>query len=371
MAIRTYLTPLDLNKNELRHPRIHNLAAAPSGPVLGQLYFDTVIDALRQYKSTGWESIGSGGGGGSVIEVTATAPLISSGGSSPDISIPAATDAADGYMSKEDKEKLDDATSSSTVSTLVMRDGDGDFSANVITAETVTGLNAPIDGSDAVNKTYVDSIVTGAVRYRGAADASEANPEDATGHSDFQVGDKYRIAVGGSAFGFNVNAGDFVIYNGATWDKIDSTDPTVSGTAGRITVTPIGDNEYQVDVASAYVGQATIVTVGTIGTGVWQGTEIGVAYGGTGATTAAGARANLGATGRYTGTIGNGSATSITITQATHGLASDTRIQVAVYDASSGDEVYPGVSVDNSNGTVTLTFAVAPTTNQYRVVLIG
>mgnify|MGYP007019968424 CR=1 FL=1 len=39
---------------------------------------------------------------------------------------------------------------------------------------------------------------------------------------------------------------------------------------------------------------SSLTTVGTIGTGVWQGTAVGIAYGGTGSTTADGARTALG-----------------------------------------------------------------------------
>ncbi len=63
----------------------------------------------------------------------------------------------------------------------------------------------------------------------------------------------------------------------------------VGGTPDRITVG--NDN---VDIASTYAGQASITTLGTVTTGTWQATTIAVAKGGTGATTAAAARANLG-----------------------------------------------------------------------------
>lgn len=51
----------------------------------------------------------------------------------------------------------------------------------------------------------------------------------------------------------------------------------VVGTANRITV-----NADSIDIASTYVGQSTITTLGTIGTGTWQGTVISPTYGGTG-----------------------------------------------------------------------------------------
>lgn len=65
---------------------------------------------------------------------------------------------------------------------------------------------------------------------------------------------------------------------------------SVAGTANRVTVTN-GDGvagNPTVDIASTYVGQATITTLGTITTGVWNGTTIAVANGGTGVATLTG-----------------------------------------------------------------------------------
>ena len=50
------------------------------------------------------------------------------------------------------------------------------------------------------------------------------------------------------------------------------------GTANRISV-----GADAIDIDSAYVGQATITTLGTIGTGTWAATDVAVAHGGTGA----------------------------------------------------------------------------------------
>jgi hypothetical protein len=54
----------------------------------------------------------------------------------------------------------------------------------------------------------------------------------------------------------------------------------VVGTANRITA-----NADSIDIASTYVGQSSITTLGTITTGVWNGTTIGVGFGGTGQST--------------------------------------------------------------------------------------
>lgn len=63
---------------------------------------------------------------------------------------------------------------------------------------------------------------------------------------------------------------------------------TATGTTNRLTVTN-GDGvsgNPTFDVSTSYVGQASITTLGTITTGVWTGTSVAIANGGTGQTTA-------------------------------------------------------------------------------------
>ena len=65
---------------------------------------------------------------------------------------------------------------------------------------------------------------------------------------------------------------------GLTGTSLSGPIPTLNviGTSGTITV-----SADAVTIASDYVGQGTITTLGTIGTGTWQGTVVDVAYGGT------------------------------------------------------------------------------------------
>lgn len=69
-----------------------------------------------------------------------------------------------------------------------------------------------------------------------------------------------------------VIAGAGLTKNGNTID--------IGGTTNRITI-----NADSIDISANYLGQSSITTLGTIGTGIWQGTTIATGYGGTGLTT--------------------------------------------------------------------------------------
>lgn len=88
------------------------------------------------------------------------------------ITIQAASASQHGYMSSTDKAKLDASTSAASGNTLVFRDASGNFSAATITADTVTGLDAPTNVTDAVNKQYVDDAIAGLGQLKGGWDAS-------------------------------------------------------------------------------------------------------------------------------------------------------------------------------------------------------
>lgn len=84
------------------------------------------------------------------------------------------------------------------------------------------------------------------------------------------------IVVGSTALTFAQFSGAGQITAGAGLTKTGNTIDAV-GTANRILV-----NADSIDIASTYVGQTSITTLGTIGTGTWNGTVISPTYGGTG-----------------------------------------------------------------------------------------
>lgn len=96
-----------------------------------------------------------------------------------------------------------------------------------------------------------------------------------------------------------------------------------------------------------------------------------VVNGGTGQTTAKAAReTGLGAGGYYNNNATHGAGTTITITQATHGLRAGRPIFVQVQDNTTGNVELPDVTVA-ANGDVTVTYAVALAANAKMVTLVG
>ena len=72
--------------------------------------------------------------------------------------------------------------------------------------------------------------------------------------------------------------GTWAVPAGGGGGTVDS----VVGTANRITVDSTDPTNPVVDIAATYVGQASITTLGTISTGVWNSTLVSGQYGGTG-----------------------------------------------------------------------------------------
>tara|TARA_B110000908_G_scaffold143993_1_gene173291 strand:- start:1053 stop:2957 length:1905 start_codon:yes stop_codon:yes gene_type:complete len=139
------------------------------------------------------------------------------------------------------------------------------------------------------------------------------------------------VTLGTTAITFEQfsGAGQITAGNGLT--KSGNTINAV-GTSNRISVTA-----DTIDIASTYVGQNSITTLGTIATGTWAATDVAVLHGGTGSSTALGARTNLG--------IGEGDSPMLTAINVGH--ASDSTLT----RASAGDLSIEGNIIYRASGT--------------------
>ena len=131
--------------------------------------------------------------------------------------------------------------------------------------------------------------------------------------------------------------------------------------------------------ASTYIGDDSITTLGTITTGTWNGTDIAVADGGTGASTASDARTNLAAT--TAGTTSTpvlariakqgcaASSAGVSTTTVTHNFGTKDVI-VQVYEVATGETVIADVT-RTSNDVVTVVINGTVDTNSFTIVVTG
>ena len=415
-----FLNNVDLNKNELQNAKIQALASAPSSPVEVQIYFNSTVGDKRIYvwNGTAWKTVS-----GTFVnaDIDAGAAIVYS-----KLSLSNSIVAGDITTGAVTSDKILDGTITNidinAAAAIAFEKLTSPVSSFAFNNQKITGLADPTSAQDAATKAYVDAARSGldvkaSVRVATTADITLSGTQTIDGISVI-AGDRilvkdqstssangiYDVAAGAwsrssdADISAEVTTGMFTFVSEGT-DNADSgwvltTNDTITlgstsltfvqfsgagqvtagagltktgntidviGTAGRITV-----NANDVDIASTYLGQSSITTLGTITTGVWNGTDIAVTDGGTGASTAAGAKTNLGFMTRYATTFGDGSAVDYTIT---HSLGTQD-VHVSVYEVSSTIMVIPDMEVTGSN-TLTLRFAVAPTTNQYRVVVIG
>jgi len=406
-----FLNNVDLQKNELRNAKVQALATDPSSPVQGQVYFNTADGRLKIYDGTAWRYAS---GLFTDADISATAAIALS---------KLATDPLDranhtGTQTASTISDFDTQVQTNSLDEMTAPAADVSFNS-----QKITNLAEPTSASDAATKGYVDATAVGldpkpSVRVATTASITLSGTQSIDGVA-LSAGDRVLVKNQGTASengiytvdasswsrssdantSAEVTAGMFVFVEEGTVNAdsgwvlatdnpitLDTTDLSfvqfsgagqitagngltksgntldVGGTADRITV-----NADTVDIASTYAGQSSITTVGTIGTGTWQGDDVGVAYGGTGASDAAGAKTNLGFMTRYAADVGDASNTSYVVT---HNL--NTRDAVVQVRENSGS--YEQVQVDveyTSVNSVTVKFATAPSANAYRVIVIG
>ena len=315
----SYLTDINLNKNELQNAVVQKLATDPSsGQTAGWIIFNTTDNQLKVYDGSAWTNVGGDitgvditagtGLSGTVsttsgqhtqtIDLANTAVTAGSYGSA--TSIPTFTVDAQGRLT---------AAGSASITTTLTIDGDSTTQDVSLAADDLKIIGTTNEIETAVTKSGTDVSLTIGL------------PDDVTIGNDLTV------------------LGDLQVTGTTTTNNVE----TVSTSNGIIFEGTVADAHEGTLLAGALTADVTYTLPDKTGT-VAMTSDITDRF--------------------YATSIGDGSATSYTVT---HNLGSQDVI-VQLYDASSLDTVFADV-VRTSTSVVTIDFNSAPTANDIRVLV--
>lgn len=145
---KKFLTAIDLAKNELQNAQVHNLAAAPSTPVKGQLYMNTTDNTLYWWDGTTWQPAKSGAPAFGAITQEQTFGATKVDGVATTV---ARSDHAHGNP-------VHDNAAHAAINLNALAVPTADWSNN---SKRITAVALPTAGADAANKQYVDDLAAG------------------------------------------------------------------------------------------------------------------------------------------------------------------------------------------------------------------
>lgn len=425
---RKYAVSLDLNKNELLNARIQNLGSAPSNPVTGQIYYNNVSNVLYFYNGTDWipasgsteviqDVIGASVLGGTALTATyddaagtTTIKLndtaVTAGSYGSTTKIPTFTVDAQGRLTAAGEQdvatnlSIAGDTGTDTVDlltdTLTVSGGEGIDVAVTNNTITVSAEDATYTNKGVASFSLTDFTVTGG--------AVSLNKDPVITLSGDVSGSATMTNLGDVTITTTVQPNSVELGSDTTGNYV----ATISGTANEIEVTGSGSETSavtiglpnDVEIAGNLQVGGNLNVIGTVNsvnttqiniqdnkvklnsnaTGtpvadagivvergdeadaeilwnetsdVWQIGQVGGNY------------HNIAR--KYATTIGDGSATSYTVT---HNLATkDLTVQIFETNAD-----YNQIEADvqhTSDSAVTVKFASAPTAGEYRVVIVG
>jgi hypothetical protein len=360
-----FLTNIDLNKNQIINVAVHNNAGNPSSPVQGQIYFDTTVGVkkLYLYNGTAWVEIM-----GDITSVVAGAGL-TGGGTGGDVTLDVNVDNATIEINADivrvkdlgiTTAKLNDGA----VTTIKLGDNQvtlaklatvanntvlGNISgatANVGTITIVTDLasasSTTLVTSSAV-KSYIDTTIGALGNLEGAWDASSGTfPVGSTPVAGTKKGDYWYVSVAGTTGGVAFNIGDVII---AT---INAASTTLASDWIQLEVNR--DQATETTLGVSEIATQAEVNTGTNDTAYVTPLKM-VTY-------------LSNAVGGFAANVGNASATSFALT---HSLGTRD-VTVLIYDNATYEQIYADV-VMTSTTVVTVSFATAPASSAYRVVI--
>ena len=325
----SYLTDINLNKNELQNAVIQKLATDPSsGQTAGWLIYNTSDNQLKVYDGSAWTNVGGDITGVNITAGTGLTGTVSttSGQHTQTIDLADTAVTAGSYGS------------ATAIPTFTV-DAQGRLTAASTVAISTDLTIAADTGSD-----DIVSVGTDTLTFAGTTNEIDT----AVTNNQIQIGLVANPTISGNLIvsGNLTVSGTTTTVNTETINLADNIITLNSNEAG----TPSENAGIEVER-----GTSDNVTLRwNEGSDIWELTKDGTNY-----KTIQNVEEST-----YATSIGDGSATSYTVT---HNLGSQDVI-VQLYDASSLDTVYADV-VRTSTSVVTIDFAVAPTTNDIRVLV--
>lgn len=305
-------------------------ATAPSSPTEGQIYYNTVDNLLYSYNGATWDVVG--GIGDITAVLTPTGSALSGGGSSGSITLQVVVDNSTIEVSTNSIQIKDSGVTFAKLSSSAYTDNITGSSSTKLTTE-----NAVV--------TYVASAIADIGVLIGSFDASTAT-DFPTAPGGTNKGDYWRVSNSGLnpsvVHGEELSTGDVLI--------AAINNPNVTTTTDWIFLNMNINQATETVAGIAEIATQAESDAGTddtkIITPLKLKTTLDTRVGG------------------YAATFGNGSSTSFVVT---HNLGT-LDVVVQLVEVSNGDTIYADVARTTINS-VTLTFAVAPSTNQFRVII--
>jgi len=375
------LVNLDLTKNQILNVALQNLSSAPSNPVNGQIYYNTGDKTVYLWTVTNSPNPGDGVWvnmlEGDISGVVAGSGL-TGGGTSGTVTLDLNPDDVTIEVNSDVVRIKDLGVSTGKLAALavttakiaanavtfakmqqiadlkVIGNVSGDTAdpaeVSVITSTSLTGASNENLATALAIKSYVDSKIGGLGNLEGGWAANNTDgagetpifPTGSTPVAGTKAGDYWYVTAAGTVDGVSFNVGDVIIA------KVNSASTTLASDWIQLEV----NRDQATETA---LGVAEIATQAEVNTGT---DDLRIV-------TPLKLKTLLdNRTGGYAANIGDGTATSYTVT---HNL-NTVDVIVMLKDTTSLEEVFADVVITDVNN-VTVTFATAPAADKYRVII--
>jgi len=327
----SYLTDINLNKNELQNAVIQKLATDPSsGEVAGWIIYNTSDNQLKVYDGSAWTNVGGDITGVNITAGTGLTGTVSttSGQHTQTITLADTAVTAASY-------------GSSTAIPVITIDAQGR-----ITAASTAAISSTLTISDDVGTPNTDGVTVGTDTLVFAGTTNEI--DTLVSNNQVKIGLVANPTVSGNLIvsGNLTVSGTTTTVNTETINLADNIITLNSNEAG----TPSENAGIEVERGTA----TNVALRWNEGSDIWELTKDGTNY-----KTIQNVQDST-----YSEAIGDGSATAINVDHDLNSLD----VIVQLYDVSSGDTVYADV-VRASVNRVTVTFSSAPTSGDIKVLV--